>query len=336
MTRRMLWATICLFVAISQPRSDDKVPQTKTVRLHADHLAASDAHLFLASAEGSLFVLDRKTLGDYWSITTDPVSSMNVSRKGDKLAVAHVDGTVETWTVEKKEKAWKVSVAKERELEALAFVDDDTVMVTQGIDQAKGKTGQVVLLEAKSGKVKKRLTFENAYLTSAAVVDSKRLVVAYAAAADEHRLALFDLATDKKLWDKPFQEGAMIAGVRPKGDKLLTWSTSADYEVAVVDVSKGETTATVKTDEQFISQALLVLDGQYAVVSGKSERLDVVDVTAGKLMGRYPISDVSKLGVARDGQHVYLALGGNGSRRESTEIRVVSVTELLERPKLGK
>jgi len=336
MKRRILWVLIALLAAIAQARSDDKGPQTKTVRLHVDYLVASDAHLFLASAEGTICVVDRRTLGDYWSLTTDPITSVSVSPKGERLAVSHVDGTLETWSVEKKEKGWKVPIAKERELEVVAFVDDDSVIAMQGIDQSNGKTGQLVLLEARSGKIKKRLMFGNSYLTSAAVVDSKRVAVAYAASAKEDRLALFDLTTDKKLWDKLFQGGAIIAGVRPKGDKLLTWATSADYEVAVVDVGKGETTGTVKTGEQFITQVLLVADGQYAIVTGKSERLDVVDVAEGKVVGRYPIREVSKLGVTRDGQSVYIALGGNSSRRESTDIRVIAATELIERSKRGK
>jgi WD40 repeat protein len=316
-------------------RADEKPVAKQVLGIRVDRMIETKVHLFVCSTAGTITILDARTLDGVWSVNTDHFSHLALSENGDRMATSHSNGTVSLWSIEKKELLWNVPIAVKMDLDSVHFMSGEAMAVVQRIDNAKGKGGQIVLLEGKSGKISNRVQFKNDYIVStASIPGSDRMLVSYASPklpAGEDRMALFDLSTGKAEWDVKVEHGPWLSNFDPKKERVAAWSAYADYEVHFFDTKSGKISAKVRVEDQFVSHPEFSPDGRYVFArSDKSDNVHVIDAAMTKYLGWYIWPNIQQIAMSRDGKHFYVASAETGTNSDPSTIEKVPVARILE------
>lgn len=336
MPRRTLGLTALLVGLISSPSAHSDEPPAADTDVVEPKLTARSDRLFVSHANGTILMLNARTLQPVRSWKGDGLDAFAASANGEQMATDYKN-EVSCGATDQPKPTWTVKVAGDPKVDSIHFVSPEMLAVVVGIDQGKGSEGRVVVLSTKTGEVKRTIQFKNNYVTSAAGAEGwDRLAATYASPEDEDRIILLDLGTGKPIWDQKTINGTWLGGLNAKRTRVTACAAAADYEVHAIDLSTGKLSGRAHVGEQFVGSPEFAAGGKYIVVTGKLKTLMVVNADDMKLVGERTLPGFQSFTVSPDGDWLYLAAGAGGNAENPATITRVSMTEFvrgLKKPK---
>jgi hypothetical protein len=161
----VVFATLFVGAAVGA----DEPPAAET-NLVEPKLTATPDRLFASHANGTILMFNARTLEPMRSWKGEGLNAFATSATGERMATAYKK-EVSYGATDQPKPTWTIKIDGDPQIESVHIVSADILAVVVGIDEGKGTEGRVVLLDTKSGKVKRTVKFKNEFITSAVGAD---------------------------------------------------------------------------------------------------------------------------------------------------------------------